>query len=1277
MKIKIIFVALLVAAGFGNINAQNWIGIHSDKPVSAISTLISGSPSGSVVSFTVNGFNINPVSTPRGDAFTITVPGGTPIMAKGMPDLPKLTASLIIPDQAEMQVRVVSSEFIDYPFMDVAPSKGNFTRDIDPASVAWEYGRAYTRDEFFPNTQTFLREPYILRDYRGTTIVVSPFAYNPVTRILRVYHQLTVEVVSAGTSTNNVLVRQGLPEKTETEFAKIYSRHFLNYENGSRYTPLEEQGNMLIICYGPFMAEMQEFIDWKRTIGIPTEIIDVATIGASSSAIKTYVADYYATNGLTYLLLVGDNAQVPTITTGSIGGPSDPAYGYIVGNDHYPDVFVGRFSAENATQVQTQVIRTLEYEQNPDISIDWFSKGAAIGSDQGPGDDNEYDYQHQRNIRTDLMGFTYTAVAELYDGSQGGEDLPGNPNSTSVANEVNAGSTVMNYTGHGSQTSWGTTGFSNSGVNGLTNNHMWPFIWSVACVNGDFLTGTCFAEAWLRASNANGPTGAVATFMSTINQSWNPPMEGQDEMNDILVESYTDNIKRTFAGISMNGCMKMNDTYGADGDEMTDTWLVFGDPSVVVRTAMPTSLAVTHEPVAFIGSDQFVVNCAVEDAFACLTIEGQIIGTATVNGGSAIISIPALNNVGTMKLAVTAFNYLPYIADIDILPLEGPYVVYNNYSINDINGNSNQQLDYGEAVMMALGLKNAGTEDVANVEVTISSTDTFTTLTDATEVYPLIAAGQTVAVADGFAFSVSNEVPDGHNILFTYTAISGLNEWTGSFNVIAHSVVLNFAGSSITDEQGNNNGKADPGETFQLHLSIINAGTAPGTNVTGILESADPYLVLDVDSLNFGTVNGYETVSAVYTITALPTAPAGHMAELTFNMTADGGFVSSSQVTIIIGQIPVLIIDLDGNHNSGPAIRSCLTNLAVSSEYLTSWPLVLGSYQSIFVCLGTYSTNAALTQTQGQVLANFLNGGGKVYMEGGDTWVYNDVTPVHPMFMIQGEADGSGDLSTLNGMAQSMVDGMSFSFAGDNSYIDRILPLQTAVPVFQNSTPTYFAAISYDGGTYKTIGSSFEFGGLTDGTNRSVKDSLMLQYINFFGISGSAPLLANFMASDTRVCENDEIIFSDFSAGGIVSWNWSFPGGEPATSTEQNPVVFYRIPGVYDVTLIVSDGVNSNTAVKNGYITVDYCMGTKNTNGRNMLVVYPNPARDHFTIETTGITGQSTIRLINSTGVVVYSKQIFTSGLSEINLQGIHAGVYMLSVENKNFYKAIKLVVNL
>jgi hypothetical protein len=117
-------------------------------------------------------------------------------------------------------------------------------------------------------------------------------------------------------------------------------------------------------------------------------------------------------------------------------------------------------------------------------------------------------------------------------------------------------------------------------------------------------------------------------------------------------------------------------------------------------------------------------------------------------------------------------------------------------------------------------------------------------------------------------------------------------------------------------------------------------------------------------------------------------------------------------------------------------------------------------------------------------------------MEGGDTWYYNSPTAVHAMFGILGQGDGSGDLSTIVGMAGTFTEGMSFPYNGDNNYIDRIAPTGGATLILQNNSPVYGTAVAYDAGTYKTIGASHEFGGLTDGA--STKAELMEKYLDFF-----------------------------------------------------------------------------------------------------------------------------------------------------------------------------------
>ena len=81
----------------------------------------------------------------------------------------------------------------------------------------------------------------------------------------------------------------------------------------------------------------------------------------------------------------------------------------------------------------------------------------------------------------------------------------------------------------------------------------------------------------------------------------------------------------------------------------------------------------------------------------------------------------------------------------------------------------------------------------------------------------------------------------------------------------------------------------------------------------------------------------------------------------------------------------------------------------------------------------------------------------------------------------------------------------------------------------------------------------------------------------------------------------EAIDFTDLSLNSPSSWSWSFPGGTPETSSEQNPTgILYSNPGTFDVTLEVSDGTNTNSFTKFGYIVVSevpvYCdAGTVST----------------------------------------------------------------------------------
>lgn len=90
----------------------------------------------------------------------------------------------------------------------------------------------------------------------------------------------------------------------------------------------------------------------------------------------------------------------------------------------------------------------------------------------------------------------------------------------------------------------------------------------------------------------------------------------------------------------------------------------------------------------------------------------------------------------------------------------------------------------------------------------------------------------------------------------------------------------------------------------------------------------------------------------------------------------------------------------------------------------------------------------------------------------------------------------------------------------------------------------------------------------------------------FSNVDNSA--LAAYFSVDgaTHIFPGSTVKFEDLSIGSPTTWSWSFEGGTPASSSDQNPTINYDTPGVYEVSLTVGDGVNSESTIRTAYIHV-------------------------------------------------------------------------------------------
>jgi len=141
----------------------------------------------------------------------------------------------------------------------------------------------------------------------------------------------------------------------------------------------------------------------------------------------------------------------------------------------------------------------------------------------------------------------------------------------------------------------------------------------------------------------------------------------------------------------------------------------------------------------------------------------------------------------------------------------------------------------------------------------------------------------------------------------------------------------------------------------------------------------------------------------------------------------------------------------------------------------------------------------------------------------------------------------------------------------------------------------------------------------------------------------------DFSASETTITSGNDITFTDTSTNDPTSWAWEFEGGDPATSSEQNPVISYNNSGTYEVKLTATNSGGSDEEIKSGYITVNQQTASYtvtfqgNWTAANHPTDFPTGA-DHFS----GLRG-----MVHKAGAAIFEEgELATSGIEDMAEQG-------------------------
>ncbi|MGM0461769.1 MAG: C25 family cysteine peptidase [Fibrobacterota bacterium] len=593
-------------------------------------------PGYSVTDTLYNNKTYSMVSSKTGPAVTLD---------KGAPELPVTSTALRIDNLQPGRITISDTSYTERSVSPILPSPGNIAISQRDTAHRPE-GSVYSQDAWYPANIIEQESPYTMHGAHGVAISIHPFQYNPAQGKIRIIDSVTFAMEKT-TAAGPASEKTSSPSRS---FSPVLESRFLN---NSAYAPQnfrDTPDRMIIVTPAKYMDALKPLVTWKNQRGLKTEVVEY-TNQSVEQLISLFRQEYTSAEGLSYGLIVGDFEDIPAhidvyqSDNSTERVPADPVYGMLEGDNNYPDIFIGRISAETAQHVENYVQKALRYEKYPDPRENWYAKTVGIGSDEG----NPSDIAYIRHIMSGLRDYGFTTLDSIYQGINGNE--------ASFSQHLNEGRSLVNYMGHGYPDGYSFSGnqfrYTSSHVSRLTNQHRLPWIIPLACNVGSYRGRTCISEVWIR--KADG--GAIVSPGSSPLMDWSPPQTAQLHMNT-LIES-DDNL--SIGAMFYAGLAQMLDTDGRRGNKTARTWVYFGDPSLYFFSAQPEEISITHPDNFGTGDNTISIDGTFPGALISIYGENSgILAVKEATGRSETISFTADNSEDSLYITVTGKNRVPY-----------------------------------------------------------------------------------------------------------------------------------------------------------------------------------------------------------------------------------------------------------------------------------------------------------------------------------------------------------------------------------------------------------------------------------------------------------------------------------------------------------------------------------------------------------------------------------------------------------------------------------------
>ncbi|MBI4721839.1 MAG: hypothetical protein HY769_02370, partial [Candidatus Stahlbacteria bacterium] len=658
----------------------------------------------------------------------------------GTPLLPKARQLVLLPQGAKIvKVEVVdfTQEKLDGRYL-ICPAQPPQTVGTEKGEFVVPDPIIYSSASPYPEELVNIMPEGYMGGYRVAGIVIYPVQYVPGERQLVLTKSIRVKIVYTEGNANfqySTLKQKAIWEPAIKEMAmnpeaiEIWGpRAMDNFKNIGALPPDEVE--YLVITSSELVSKFNSLVDWKTQKGIPAKVVTTQWIYSNYSGrdscekIRNFIKDAHTNWGVIWVLMGGDpsNNVVPLRhlkqsegSTTENGGDiyfsnldgnwdlnNNNTFGEVVDSvDLYGDIFVGRASVGDTTEVNTFVQKVLKYEQNPVRSyIPKIISGVQFGD----------------------CVFTQDSVLSLFPDSF--VKVKGIPSSHYEPRDsiARVGYQFWFSMGHGGTTTLGGLELSGAPANGDKVG----ILTGVSCDVGRLSYEDCIIEKLMN-SPTGGTIGCIANYGIACYETEPALKYTESHAYSFFDNLMTHNIYHM--GMMFLFCKDkyVDEIFGPDAT----TWRhchyslnLFGDPELPVWTWVPKKLnincpAIVYSGVPFAVSISDSIGNPVDSAYiCCMNNDAYVRGYTNSNG---IIGITAVSDDTLLQITVSKHNYLT--AETKIKLSTANNVGYSRHQVS--GGNGDEDINPGEALDLTIWLKNSSESTVNNVSARLKTISTY------------------------------------------------------------------------------------------------------------------------------------------------------------------------------------------------------------------------------------------------------------------------------------------------------------------------------------------------------------------------------------------------------------------------------------------------------------------------------------------------------------------------------------------------------------------------